>query len=341
MLTLTTFIVSFLVVFLSMPLFRGLAVKLDILDLPGRRKIHKEAVPLLGGVAIYAGFILSLLLNLKSIHLFFPILAGATVILIVGLLDDIIKLSALFRLGCQFLASLFILASGNRISFLPRSFLGDTVEIIITLVWIIGLTNAYNYLDGMDGLASGSAVINLFCFAVILYKNGQFPLGVLAVGLMGACLGFLPYNFKKEKMFLGDAGSTFLGFILAGIALAGSWASDNMVKIFIPVLILGVPIFDMVFTTIMRIKEGKIKTLLEWLQYGGKDHFHHYLVDIGLKPHGAVIFIYFVTTSLGISAFMVSNDTAIEGFFSLFQAGIIFGIIATLIVVGKRRRSGW
>jgi UDP-GlcNAc:undecaprenyl-phosphate GlcNAc-1-phosphate transferase len=133
----------------------------------------------------------------------------------------------------------------------------------------------------------------------------------------------------------------FLGFNLAGLALIGNWAQDNIVKISIPILILGVPIFDMIFTTIMRIKEAKIKTLLEWLQYGGKDHFHHYLVDLGMQPIGAVVFIYFVTLSLGISAIMVSNDQAFEAFLTLTQASIIFGIIAALIVVGRRHRSGW
>jgi UDP-GlcNAc:undecaprenyl-phosphate GlcNAc-1-phosphate transferase len=193
----------------------------------------------------------------------------------------------------------------------------------------------------MDGLASGSAVVNLLCFAVILYTTGQVALAELSVILIAANLGFLPHNFRKRKIFLGEAGSTLLGFILACVALIGSWAEDNIVKISIPILILGVPIFDMIFTTVMRIKEEKVKTLIEWLQYGGKDHFHHYLVDIGLRPLGAVVFIYCITFSLGISAIMVSNDRAIEGFFALLQSSIVFGIIATLIVIGKRRRSGW
>ena len=324
-----------------MPLFRRLAVRLDILDHPGKRKIHHEATPLSGGIAIYLGFVAGLIFNFRRMHFFMPILAGATIILVVGFIDDVRKLSAQSRLLAQFLAALFVLLGGWKISFLPPGFWGDAAEIILTLIWIIGVTNAYNYLDGMDGLAAGSAGINLLCFALILYLTGQFPLGVLSFVLLGACLAFLPYNFSKQKVFLGDAGSTFLGFILAGISLQGSWAADNMVKIFIPALILGVPIFDMIFTTIMRIREEKIKTIIEWLQYGGKDHFHHYLVDIGLRPAGAVIFIYFVTLSLGLSAIMVSNDKAIEGFLTLFQASIIFGIIATLIVVGKRRRSGW
>jgi UDP-GlcNAc:undecaprenyl-phosphate GlcNAc-1-phosphate transferase len=261
--------------------------------------------------------------------------------MIVGLIDDIIGLSAPVRLFWQLIVALIISIFVVRVTFLPHGLWGDIGEIIITVIWIVGLTNAYNYLDGLDGLAVGSAVINLFCFSVILYTTKQYSLVILTIILMGACLGFLPYNFKKAKIFLGDAGSTSIGFTLAYIALIGNWAEDNIVKITIPILILGVPIFDMIFTTIMRTKKLKIKTLLEWLQYGGKDHFHHYLVDLGLQPLGAVVFIYFLTLSLGISAIMVSNDQAIEAFLTLSQASIIFGVIAVLMVVGKRRRSGW
>jgi len=339
--TFSIFLVSFLVTYLSTPLFRKLATGLKILDLPGPRKIHKSATPLLGGVAIYLGLLSGFLLSLKNLYSLTAILIGATVVMIIGLVDDIIGLSATFRLVCQLIIALIISIFVVRISFLPSSLWGDIGEIIITVIWIVGLTNAYNCLDGLDGLAAGSAVINLFCFAVILYNTKQYSLVILAIILMGACLGFIPYNFKRAKIFLGDAGSTFIGFTLASIALLGNWAEDNIVKITIPVLILGVPIFDMVFTTIMRIKEVKVKTFMEWLQYGGKDHFHHYLVDLGLRPLGAVVFIYFITLSLGISAIIVGNDQAIEAFLTLSQATIIFGVIAVLMVAGKKRHSGW
>jgi UDP-GlcNAc:undecaprenyl-phosphate GlcNAc-1-phosphate transferase len=334
-------IFSFLAVFLTTPVFRALAVKLDIVDLPNRRSIHKRAMPLLGGVAIYFGISAGLLLHLKELQFFFPILLGATIILIVGLIDDIWGLSAQSRIIAQLSVAAIIMIFGIRISFLPDTIWGNIGEIAVTILWILGVTNAYNYLDGMDGLAVGSAAINSFCFALILYSTGQFSQGLLAVILSASCVGFLPYNFKKAKMFLGDAGSTLLGFVLASISLIGNWAEDNMVKISIPILILGVPIFDMIFTTIMRIKDKKVKTVVEWLKYAGKDHFHHCLVDLGLNTEGAVTFIYFITLSLGISAIMVSNDSAVEGLLTLSQASIIFGVIATLIVVGKRRRSGW
>jgi UDP-GlcNAc:undecaprenyl-phosphate GlcNAc-1-phosphate transferase len=341
--TIFSLVIAFLAVYLTTPIFRKLSVKFRVLDLPNRRKIHRRAMPLLGGEAVFLGVLLGILWNLKEFFNLLPILAGATIILILGLFDDMKKgsLSAKVRLLMQFLAVMIVINSGIHVSFLPSNLWGDIGEVIVTMVWILGITNAYNYLDGMDGLAAGSAVVNSFCFAIILFSTGQSTAGLLAASLIGACLGFLPYNLKKAKIFLGDAGSTTIGFLLASTALLGNWAQDNLVRLSIPILVLGVPIFDMIFTTIMRIKEEKIKNIIEWLEYGGKDHFHHYLVDLGLEPFGAVLFIYFITLSVGISAIMVSNDTAAEALLTLSQSAIIFGVLAVLLVVGKRRHSGW
>lgn len=330
----------FFVFFIAFPL-RRLAFKLKIMDHPGERKIHLESVPRIGGVAIYCGILFAGLLNFQRFHILLPVFIASTIILILGIVEDKRALSARVRLFWQLIASAVIIFSGERISFLPPGVIGDWIEIIITLIWLLGVTNAYNYLDGLDGLAAGSAAINFGCFAVILLLSGQIYLSIFCMVFFFACLGFLPHNFNRKKIFLGDAGSTFLGFVLASVALVGSWAQDNIARVSIPFIILGVPIFDMTFTTIMRIAEGKVNTIIEWLKYAGRDHFHHYLVDIGLHPKGAVVFIYFITLSLGISAIMVSNDLAVEAFLSLFQAIIIFGIIATVIVVGKRRRDGW
>jgi UDP-GlcNAc:undecaprenyl-phosphate/decaprenyl-phosphate GlcNAc-1-phosphate transferase len=335
------FVIAFGTAYALTPLVRFLSVKLRILDQPNRRKIHKSAVPLLGGLAIYAGVVIACFIQISGLKPLMPFFLSATVILIVGVVNDIRPLSASFRFLCQTLCALVLIASGYQIDFLPQNQWGNIAEVLITVVWVVGITNAFNYLDGMDGLAAGSAVLNLSCYAVILYGTGQFHLMVFAVALAAACLGFLPYNFKREKIFLGDAGSTFLGFTLAGIALVGNWAQDNIVKISIPVLIMGVPIFDMVFTTIMRVREGKVKTLQEWLAFAGRDHFHHSLVDLGLRTRTAVVFIYFITLSLGLSAVMISRARAINAFLSLLQAVITLWVLAVLLVVGKRRRSGW
>lgn len=344
MVSLMVWLIAFLATYFAIPLIRRLALRLDVLDYPGGRKIHKDVTPLWGGLGIYTGLIIALLFAapVSQLKALLPMVIGATVIVITGVIEDKSRLRAGVRFIIQLIVSLWLIFSGLRISFLPPTVWGNAIEIFLSILWIVGLINAYNYLDGMDGLAAGSAVINLFFFSVILYTTSQYHLSLLSIGLIGACLAFLPYNFSKtSKIFLGETGSTLLGYILACIGLQGSWAGDNIVKTSIPIMILGVPIFDMIFTTIVRIREEKVKNIVEWLEYAGKDHFHHYLVEVGLRPKAAVVFIYFITISLGISAVMVSNDKAIEGILTIYQAAIIFGIIATLMVVGKRRKSGW
>lgn len=333
---------SFLVAYFSTFIFRKAAFKFNILDRPDDpRKVHKKPIPLLGGLAVYVGVMLGVGFSLDSLRFFAGIMAGATIILIVGLVDDAKGLSAQFRLIAQLLAALIVIGSGVRLSFLPPGLWGDTGEIVLTLIWIIGITNALNCLDGLDGLATGIAAISAAFFFVISYRSNQFALSLMSFLLIASCLGFLPHNFKKAKIFLGDAGSTFIGFVLAGIAIIGNWAEDNVIRITVPILILGVPIFDMVFTTIMRIKEDKIHNVMEWFKYGGKDHFHHRLIDLGLGPTGAVFFIYFISISFGLSAIVVHREKAIVGILAILQAAIIFAGIAVLMVVGKRRRSGW
>jgi UDP-GlcNAc:undecaprenyl-phosphate GlcNAc-1-phosphate transferase len=333
---------SFIIAFFSGFFYKQVAFKLGIIDEPDdKRKIHTRPTPLLGGVSIYTALVICIFINYTHFSSLMPILLGATAMLFINLLDDMRGLSARLRVIVEIIVALLMISSGLKISFLPHGFLGNLGEVVITLIWIVGLTNAFNYLDGMDGLAAGSAVINLSFFAIILFMTGQADLGFFALILGAACLGFLPHNFAKEKMFLGDSGSTLLGFILACLSLVGTWAENNIVRISIPILIMGVPIFDMIFTTYMRIKDKKIKNVLEWLKYAGKDHFHHSLVYVGLIPRHAVIFIWAITFALGLSAVMVSNDAAWEGIVTLLQASIIFITIATLIIVGRHRKSGW
>lgn len=331
--------IAFLVTFISAFIFRWIAIKLHIIDAPGRRKVHDKDIPLLGGFAVYLGIVVGLILNGGSLQYFAPIMVGATIVLVVGLIDDKRGLSAQTRLLAQIAAAAVLIGSGMRLSFLPNNEWGNLGEIFLTIIWVVGLTNAFNYLDGLDGLATGLAAICAFFFSVIAYSTGQSAIGLAGLLLMAGCIGFLPHNFKNAKMFLGDAGSTFIGFTLAAFALVGAWAEDNVIKLAIPIIILGVPIFDMVFTTVMRIKEKKISNVIEWLKYTGRDHFHHRLMDLGLTQTGTVFFIYFVNILLGISAIMASNEEAVVGVLAVIQAAIIFVGAAVLMIVGKRQRD--
>ncbi|MFH1777514.1 MAG: MraY family glycosyltransferase [Candidatus Omnitrophota bacterium] len=331
------FLTAFLIVYFSTPLFKNLALKFNIVDRPGRRKIHKKVTALLGGGAVYFGVIITLFVNIAQLPFLPGIVIGATLIFVVGLFDDMRNLSAQLRLFVQLAAVVILMLFGTRLSFLPNNVLGYTGEILLTIIWIIGITNAVNYLDGIDGLAAGTTAVSAAFFAIIAYQTGQPGVCGISLALMAGCLAFLPHNFSKAKIFLGDAGSTFIGFILASIAVVGNWAEDNVVKITVPILILAIPIFDMIFTTIMRIKEEKVNTIVEWLKYGGRDHFHHRLIDLGLSHVETVGFICFVAGSFGINAIMVSNEKAVVGLLSIIQAGIIFAGIGVLMVIGKRR----
>ncbi|MFC1496518.1 MraY family glycosyltransferase [Candidatus Margulisiibacteriota bacterium] len=340
--TIDSVIITIFATIIIVPIIRYFAKRYKVIDLPGRRKVHHQAVPLMGGVAIYLGFLVGLLLNYDKIGFILPVFVAGTIILVVGVIDDIRGLSPQLRLAAQLAAAIIILSFGFRITFFPNAIWGVGGEILLTLLWIIGLTNAFNYLDGIDGLAAGTTAIAAVFISMIAALNQQPMLGLAGLLLASACLGFLPYNFSKNKMFLGDAGSTFLGFTIAAMALAGNWAEDSILRLSIPILILGVPIFDMVFTTVMRIREGKVHSVVGWLKYSGKDHFHHRLVDLGLRPLDAVFTILLITIALGINAVIISYSSGrFIGILSVMQAAIILTLIAVLMVVGKRRRSGW
>ncbi len=323
--------------FLLAPLLRRLALAWDITDHPETRKLQKTPVPLLGGAAVYLGIVVGGWPYFFTDPLMAGLFFGATLIFIVCLIDDALELSARVRLLAQFCAASLLVMNGAKITFLgPGPFL-NVIEIIVTFIWILGITNALNYLDGVDGLCAGIAVISSLFFAVVLRAGEQHLVMAIALVTMGACAGFLPHNLKRKKMFLGDAGSMLIGFLLAGVSLIGHWASNDIIKVTVPVLIMGVPIFDMTFTTIMRIAEKKIHNVVEWLEYAGRDHFHHYLMDLGLRPGGAVLFIYAVSISMGLSALVIADsDRPMTALLTLSKSAITFGVIAVLMVLGRR-----
>jgi len=335
--TLTCFLVALLVAFVSAPVFRSLALRWGMVDAPAVRKLQQMPVPLLGGAAVYLGVIAGSFVVPLYMRLHRPLFLASTLIFLVSLFDDKKEISARARLAVQFLAAGILIFSGLRISFLPNTWWGNILEVVITLVWVLGITNAFNYLDGADGLCSGLAVVAAVFFFVILLTTNQVDLIFLPAAVMGACAGFFPHNFLRGKMFLGDAGSMFLGFTMAGFALTGSWAAQNIIRLAVPILILGVPIFDMTFTTVMRFKERKARTLVQWLEYAGRDHFHHYLMDLGLGSRGVIFFIFAISMSMGINALIIANATDwIFAFLMVLQSGITFFLVGVLMVLGRR-----
>lgn len=332
------FVLSFLLSFILTPLIIKLAQWLKVFDYPNSQKIHRRPMPLLGGVAVYIAFMLPLLFNLPSSQALQGIMIAGTVIFVTGLIDDIKKVPAATRLFVQVCAALILILYGIKLSFLPPGLLGNIGECLLTMVWIVGITNAMNCLDGIDGLTTALGIVAGGCFFLIAYQSDQLFLGCVTISLVGGLAGFLKYNFNPAKIFLGDTGSTFIGFILASTAILGNWAKSDTVSLFVPILILGIPIFDMCLTTAMRVKGGVIKNVKEWLEHRGKDHFHHRLIDLGFGPRGVVGLISSLSLCLGLSGIVLKDLDIQDAMLLLFQAVVLFTVIALLMIVGARQR---
>ncbi|MEA3307430.1 MAG: MraY family glycosyltransferase, partial [Elusimicrobiota bacterium] len=273
------------------PLTMVLARRIGAMDYPGDRKIHSKVVPRLGGLAVYAAFIFTVIRSYQFCNEVIGILIGATIIFILGVVDDIKNLTARTRLFWQFAASLIVVFSGLHVSFTGQMVFGKIFSYAISVIWLVGITNAFNFMDGIDGLALSMGAICSLLFLGIAWNSDQYMVSFLSASLAGGCIGLLQANWRPAKVFLGDGGSTFIGFILACLALAGSWATNNtIVALSTPILILGIPIFDIIYTTISRMKNGKITNVREWLEYASTDHFHHRLMNLGLGVESTVGF---------------------------------------------------
>jgi UDP-GlcNAc:undecaprenyl-phosphate GlcNAc-1-phosphate transferase len=271
-----------------------------------------------------------------------PLLTGATLIFIMGLIDDIRPIPAFIKFIVQILISLLVILWGNlHITFFQETALGKIIDITITVLWLTGMTNAMNFFDGIDGLAASMSIISCMFLGIIAFNTDQPALGWFAVALMGACGGFMPHNFRMGKpalVFLGDAGSTFLGFTLAGLAVMGKWSNTSQfVSLTAPLLIFGVLIFDMAYVNLSRLKNGLAKTFLQLLTCANHDHLHHRLLFLGFARKEVVLIISTISVCLGVSALIIMDQKFIEALLGLFQAFLILGLIVTLMLKGRDR----
>ncbi len=290
------------------PLARRAALRLGIIDLPSARKVHTSPVPLMGGVAIYVAFILALVLfgNRFYVNQVIGIFLGATLVSFMGLLDDQRGLSPLLRLGGQIIAALILILSGIQVQIFPW----NGLNVALTLLWVVGITNALNFLDNMDGLSSGIAAVAATFYLLIALMSGQYLVGALAAALLGACLGFLIYNFNPASIFMGDSGALFLGFILAAVGIKLRFPGNvHFVTWMVPVLVMGLPIFDMTLVVFSRLRRG-----LNPMTTPGKDHLSHRLVKMGASRREAVIICYLLAGILGVIALFVTQASILEGY---------------------------
>ncbi len=336
------FIVAFLVTQLLVPVSIKIAWRFGILDRPGEaRKLQDHPIPRIGGLAIFIAIIIAVGRNLYFSPQLQALMIAGCMIYIVGFFDDIRPLSATLRLAIQLLACFIVVNSGILITSVPDFPGHHYIQALVTVIWLLGMANAINFLDGIDGLVSSMSVVCALLFFVIGWHTRQSYLSYLTIAIAGGCAGFIPYNWRPATVYLGDAGATFLGFMLGGVAVLGSWGhNDPIVAVSTPLLILGIPIFDMIYTTVARINNGCVKNFKQWLEYAGRDHFHHRLMNLGLNVPQSVFFILLLNICLGLGAIVMRGTNTTHCVLLGVQGVLVFVIIVVLMVRGAETARG-
>jgi len=285
------------------PWISRLAFRIGAVDKPNKRKVHATVMPRLGGLAVFAGFMAIAVIFYGFDTRVLGIMAGGSLILLLGMLDDKYDLPARYKLLGQIAAALIVVLTGTVIRFVDNPFDGyiglGAFSIPLTILWIVGITNALNLIDGLDGLASGISLIALVTFTVMAYRTEQFTVAMLALILSGAVLGFLKHNFHPASIFLGDSGAMFLGFMISSLAVMGLLKSVTAVTFIAPIVVLAVPIFDTTFAILRRFLNGKP------IMHADKGHLHHRLLSYGLNHKQAVLVIYGISIILSIGAMIL------------------------------------
>ena len=301
----TAFIIALGVAYMVTPSVQRLAVRCGAVDKPEARKVHKGIIPRLGGLAIYAGFIAAVLASVHMTWELLGILVGGTAILLLGVVDDVYQISAKTKLLGQIAAASVLLLFDIRIDWLTNPFGSmiylDMWAIPITLIWVVSLTNTLNLIDGLDGLAAGVSVIAAVTIFLMAVELNFWLVAVLTAALAGSALGFLYFNFSPAKIFMGDTGSMFLGYMLAAVSLVGTVKSAATIALIVPMVALGLPILDTACAIIRRFNNGQP------IFKPDRGHLHHRLLDMGLTQKQVVLILYLVTIVLGVSAIVMTE----------------------------------
>jgi UDP-GlcNAc:undecaprenyl-phosphate GlcNAc-1-phosphate transferase len=342
------------------PPSRALARRFGVIDEPGQRKVHLHPTPRLGGVAVFLSFttvvlagtfLLPALQQLGWVQSSFGsslgllqeayrvktrllgIVAGGALVFGVGLADDV--LGKRFPVGLKFAgqlaAALMLAAAGVRISFLPH----EALNVVVTVLWLVGVTNAFNLLDNMDGLAAGVAFVASGVFLINAWALGEFFIGLMLVAFMGSLLGFLLYNFHPATVFLGDCGSLFIGFVMGSLTLLEryiSHASSTLFPILMPVLVLALPLLDTATVMYIRVKERRP------IYVGDSRHLSHRLVSLGFSQRAAVLFLYLVTFALGLGAASLTDATLGQTLLILVQFASFIAALLILLFFERRKQ---
>lgn len=326
--------VAAVVALISTPVVRSLAFRIGAVDVPkDGRRMHDHPIPRMGGLAIFFGFLLSVLVFLPLSLQLRSMLLGAVVIVILGIFDDIYALSAKLKFVVQIIAALMAVLGGNQITVLSNINVFSSepywelgwLSYPISVLWIVAITNAVNLIDGLDGLACGVSTISSMTLLVIALIVSEPDVAMLTAALAGACIGFLPYNLNPAKIFMGDTGSTFLGFVLATVSIQGLFKFYTIISFAVPFLMLALPIFDTCFAILRRVSKGQSPMAPD------RGHIHHRLIDMGFSQKQAVAVLYVISAILGLSAVVLTTNGTVRAMLFLValcvaggMAGMIF-----------------
>jgi len=322
------------------PLARWLGKKWDFMDIPAQRRVHTVPTPKTGGWAIYIAFIISALVFTKPSGQILGLLIAASFIFVVEVGDDAHELPGVTKFVSQIVAACILISFGVSATIFPKVWWGHALNYTLTVLWLVGITNAVNFIDGMDGLAAGLCIIFSCLFSIVFLQMESFSMVPLCLFILGTCIGFIPYNFRGEKgasIFLGDTGSNFLGFVLASLAIMAEWSEDMLLpSLTAPLLIFAVVIYDMAYINVRRIIMREVSNVRELIEYTGKDHLHHRLHYLLGSKTKTVLAIYLLAIALGMNALLIKM--APDYFWILLLQALIILSFATILEIAANRR---
>ena len=324
------------------PPVKNFAHKVGAIDVPkDARRMHKKPIPRLGGLAIYGGFLCSILIFGQLDETMLCVLLGAAIIVALGIFDDVLALGAKLKFVVQIVAAAIPVCIGdlqiglftnlNPLSDTPFVHLG-ILAVPVTFIWSVGITNAVNLIDGLDGLAVGVSSIAAITMLAVALLTGNMPIAITMAALAGACIGFMPYNLNPAKIFMGDTGSTFLGYMLATVSIMGLFKFYAVISFAVPFLILGLPIFDTANAIIRRVAAGRSPMSPD------RGHVHHKLIDMGFNQKQAVAILYAISATLGLTAVVLTSSGEVKAIV-LLLAVLAAILVGACIIYGAEHWS--
>ena len=331
---LTSLVAALVMSFAATPVVKSFAQKVGAIDHPGEeRRVHSQPIPRLGGLAMFLGFLLSVVMFANITKQIQGVLLGSVVVVIVGVIDDIVPLRAWIKLIAQVIAALIAVMHGVKIEILsnPNFLSGEMyislgfLSVPVTVIWIVAITNSVNLIDGLDGLAVGVSAISSATMLVIALLVAEGTVAIILAALAGACIGFMPYNTNPAKIFAGDTGALLLGYVLATMSIVGLFKFYAIISFAVPFLVLALPLFDTIFAFFRRLLKGRNPMSPD------RGHVHHRLMDMGLTQKQAVAILYCISTVLGLSAVVLTTSGEIKAML-LVLAFVVAAVIGAFIM---------